>query len=105
MKKILKIIGILLLIIIIVGIAIAAIFLKSKLNKIHYEEVPVEEIDINEGVEEKLSGYTNIALLGLDARDNTFANSRSDCIMIISINNETNDVKIASASSSFNSRA
>ncbi len=96
MKKILKTIIILLLIIIIVGVAGIAIFLKSKLGKINYENVTKEDIEINEGVEEKLEGYTNIALLGLDARDNTFANSRSDCIMIISINNDTKDVNIVS---------
>lgn len=96
MKKILKTILILLLIVIVVGIAAIAIFLKSKLGKINYENVTKEDIEINEGVEEKLEGYTNIALLGLDARDNTFANSRSDCIMIISINNDTKDVNIVS---------
>lgn len=96
MKKILKTILILLLIVIVVGIAAIAIFLKSKLGKINYENVTKADIEINEGVEEKLEGYTNIALLGLDARDNTFANSRSDCIMIISINNDTKDVNIVS---------
>ena len=96
MKKFLKIILILICIIIIVGIAAVAIFLKSKLNKINYENVTSKDVEINDGVEEKLTGYTNIALLGLDARDNTFENSRSDCIMIISINNETNDVKVVS---------
>lgn len=96
MKKFLKIFLILVLIIVIVGIALTAIFLKSKLAKINYENVTPEDIEINEGIEETLEGYTNIALLGLDARDNTFENSRSDCIMIISINNATKDVNIAS---------
>ena len=96
MKKFLITIFIIICIIVIVGIAAVAIFLKSKLNKINYENVTKEDIEINEGVEENLVSYTNIALLGLDARDNTFANSRSDCIMIISINNTTKDVNIAS---------
>ena len=96
MKKFLKFLGILLLIVIIIFIATVVIFVKTKLNKINYENVTANEIEINEGVEEILTGYTNIALLGLDAQDATFTNSRSDCIMIISINNETNDVKIVS---------
>lgn len=96
MKKALKILGIILAVILIVAVIIVTYFIKSKLNKINYENVSKEEIIVNEGVEEQLTGYTNIALLGLDARDNTFENSRSDCIMIISINNETKDVKIAS---------
>lgn len=96
MKKIFKALIIIILIVLIIGIAVVAIFLRSKLNKINYENVSKEDIEINDGVEELLTGYTNIALLGLDARDNTFENSRSDCIMIISINNETKDVKISS---------
>ena len=96
MKKFLKILFIFLLIVIIACVATVAIFLRSKLNKINYEEVTANEIEINEGVEEVLTGYTNIALLGLDVQDATFKNSRSDCIMIISINNDTKEVKIVS---------
>ena len=96
MKKVLKTIFLLILIIVIVAIATIAIFFKSKLNKINYENIGRADIEINEGVEEDLSNYTNIALLGLDAKDNTFANSRSDCIMIISINDNTKDVNIVS---------
>ena len=96
MKKFLKFLGIFLLIIIIACVATAVVFVKTKLNKINYENVTANEIEINYGVEEVLKGYTNIALLGLDAQDATFTNSRSDCIMIISINNDTKEVKIAS---------
>ena len=96
MKKVLKILAIIIVIILVTAVAVGVYFVKTKLNKINYENVTKADIDVNEGVEEQLTGYTNIALLGLDTRDNTFANSRSDCIMIISINNETNDVKIAS---------
>lgn len=82
--------------IIMLCIATVAIFLKVKLDKINYEKIAKEDIEINEGVEENLTGYTNIALLGLDVLDETFKNSRSDCIMIISINNDTKDVKVVS---------
>ena len=96
MKKFFKFILIILVIFVIACVATVAIFLRSKLNKINYENVSAKDIEINEGIEEVLTGYTNIALLGLDAQDATFANSRSDCIMIISINNDTKEVKIAS---------
>lgn len=96
MKKFFKFLGILLLFVIIVCAISAVIFVKTKLNKINYENVTANDIEINKGVEETLTGYTNIALLGLDAKDATFTNSRSDCIMIISINNDTKEVKIAS---------
>lgn len=96
MKKFLRFLLLFLLITVIAGVATVAIFLKTKLNKINYENVTEKDIEINEGVEEVLTGYTNIALLGLDAQDATFTNSRSDCIMLISINNVTKDVKIVS---------
>ena len=96
MKKFFKFILIVLVIFIIACIITVAIFLRSKLNKINYENVSANDIEINEGIEDVLTGYTNIALLGLDAQDATFANSRSDCIMIVSINNDTKEVKIAS---------
>jgi len=96
MKKFFKILSIIFGLFVIGCIAAVAIFLRSKLNKINYENVSANDIEINEGIEEVLTGYTNIALLGLDAQDGTFTNSRSDCIMIISINNDTKEVKIAS---------
>lgn len=96
MKKVLKIVGIVLLIIILILVIVALIYGKSLLNKINYEDVTRDQIEINEGVEEYLSEYRNIAILGLDARDNTFSNSRSDCIIIVSINNNTKDVKFVS---------
>ena len=95
-KKVIKIFLIIILIIIFSIIAVATIFVKTKLNKINYENVTKNDIEINEGIEEVLTGYTNIALLGLDTQDATFKNSRSDCIMIISINNDTKEVKIVS---------
>lgn len=99
MKKFLKVIKIILLIIIIIAIIatiIVALYAKGMLNKINYENVTKDQIAINEGIEENLKEYRNIAILGLDTRDDTFENSRSDCIMIISINNKTKDVKIVS---------
>ena len=96
MKKHIKIIAIVLCIILIIGIAAVAIFLKSKLSKINYEDVTPEDIKINEGIEEELKDYTNIAILGLDKKDETFDYNRSDCIIIISINNNTKDVNLVS---------
>ena len=71
-------------------------FFESKLNKINYIGINPNEITINDGVNDNLSSYRNIALLGLDTRRDTYNGSRSDCIMIISINQQTNDVKVTS---------
>lgn len=95
----LKVIGIILLILVILigGIVAGAyFFINDKLQKIEYEDLPADQIEVNTGVEEQLTGYRNIALLGLDARTDTFNGTRSDCIMIVSINQATKDVKLAS---------
>ena len=54
------------------------------------------QIEINEGVE--TTGYKNILLFGVDARNqkNSYEGSLSDVIMIVSINQDTKKVKIAS---------
>ena len=69
-------------------------YVYNKLSKVNYVEL--ENIEINEGVEEQLKGYRNIVLFGVDAIANTYDNSRSDCIIIASINEDTNEVKLTS---------
>lgn len=100
-SKIKKIILISLLAILIIAFMLIAVgywYIMDKLNKTEYVEIPVEEIEINEGVEEKLEKYRSIALLGIDARrqDTYAAGSRSDCIIIATINEDTNEVKLTS---------
>ena len=63
----------------------------------------LDKLDINVLDKDKLEAYrdtgpyTNIALFGLDSRDGELDGGvQSDCIMIASINNETNDVKLVS---------
>ena len=86
----------LLVILIILGILVGtfAFFYINKLNKINYVEIPEEEIEISAGVAENLSGYRNIVLFGIDDADGY--NGRSDCIIIFSLNQDTNDVKMTS---------
>ena len=98
-RKGLKIILIILLILILIIAGIiggACIYVNDKLSKIQYENVTADDIEVNTGIEESLSKYRNIALLGVDSRSDSFTNTRSDCIMIVSINQETKDVKLLS---------
>lgn len=99
-RKGLKIFGIILLIIILIiagVIAGGAWYVGDKLGKIDYDsELKSDDIEVNSGIEEKLSKYRNIALFGLDSRTNSLDDSRSDCIMIVSINEETKEVKLIS---------
>lgn len=86
------------LIIIIAGVLSGAIwYVNDKLGKIDYDnELNKDDITVNNGVTEKLSKYRNIALFGLDSRTGSLTESRSDGIIIVSINEETKDVKLLS---------
>ena len=55
-------------------------------------------IEINEGVIENanLSGFRNIALVGLDTRSGSLNYANSDTMIIASINNDTQEVRIIS---------
>ena len=87
-----------LIIIIIMGYGVFRIYLHDKYQKFdHVDDLTQEELKINEGVNEDMKGYTNIALFGIDARDNSLGKgSRSDAIMIASINNDTKEIRIVS---------
>ena len=95
MKKVMKILVIIIAIILVIVAAIG-IFIWVKLNKINYENVPKEDIEISAGVEENLKEYRNIAIFGIDTRENTYSGSRTDCIIIASINQTTKEVKLVS---------
>ncbi len=69
----------------------------SKLGKIEQTTLDTKKLNISEEVEEQLSGYTNVALFGVDSREAELGkNTRSDTIMVASLNNETKEVKISS---------
>ncbi len=93
----LRIFLILILIILIIMLAFFSTvtwYAYNKLSKVNYVEI--KNIEVNEGVEEQLKGYRNIVLFGVDARANTYDNTRSDCIIIASINEDTKQVKLTS---------
>ena len=72
-------------------------FISSKLGKM--QKVDLDETDLNVSAEvaEKLSNYRNIAIFGIDSREDTYSRgNRSDCIIIASMNNETKEVKLVS---------
>lgn len=97
--KIIKILTIILLAILAILIIMGAVgvwFVNNKLSKVNYEGIPEEKIEVNEGVDLQQKGYRNIAIFGVDSRADTYDDTRSDCIIIASINQETNDVKLVS---------
>ena len=99
-KSILKILLIIFVVFIIIDLILAAsgyFYLKSKLSKIQYVPIDKSQIYIDEAVKSNLATYRNIALFGIDARKDTFSKGyRSDCIMILSLNEQTKETKIMS---------
>jgi LCP family protein required for cell wall assembly len=80
----------LLLLILVVGI-----YIFKKMDKLQYDNSQDENIQQNEEVD--IDGYRNIALFGVDSRQNELEKStHSDTIIVASINNKTKDVKLAS---------
>ena len=72
-------------------------FVKSKLDKLQNVHIPEEDLGITETVEQKLTGYRNIAIFGVDSREDDYGvGNRSDCIIIASINNDTGEIKLIS---------
>lgn len=97
-KKIMLIIAEL-LILIVLAIVLYGV---SKLNKIErpgnhtMDKVEVND-DIKQEVLEAAEGFRTIAVFGLDNRSNgNFDSGNSDVIMIVTINNETHEVKMCS---------
>lgn len=93
-KKAALIIGVIVLLLIIAVV----LFVMSKFWKLDTQEIDRNEIHINEFEEEEVGvGYTNFALFGGDSRNgNVDKDLNTDTIIIVSLNNETKEVKMVS---------
>lgn len=85
---------------IILGALLAGLYVYSKADRVDSTgEIEEKEanIELDSETAEVLKGYTNIAIFGLDNRQNgKYDGGNSDCIMIASINNDTKKVKLLS---------
>lgn len=87
-----KKIAIAVVIIIVIILGIIAGFLYNKVSKVNFVKIDEGNLAI-----ENKTGYRNIALLGVDTRDmNSLDGSRSDAIIIVSINEQTKNVNLIS---------
>lgn len=94
-KRILLLLEGLLILILLVGAYIALKYDKLNITPIDDDK----DIMFNEQIKENvtLKEYTNIALFGIDSRDESLGDgNRSDTMIIASINNKTHEVKLAS---------
>lgn len=96
-KKVILIVLTIILIIVAILAGIITYFVSSKIGKIQIEKIDEKAIGITESTSKALSGYRNIALLGIDSRKDDYGiGNRSDCIIIASINEKTKDIKLIS---------
>lgn len=85
--------------IIVMVVLMGGLFVYAKLGKLNHETINEEELDVNESVTENqvMKGYTTIALVGIDSRDDKLKSDwNSDTMIIASINNDTKKVKLVS---------
>lgn len=96
----LKLFGkIVLVLVILLAILVGSIywFISNKLGKLQQVDIDESDLGISDEVSDNLSGYRNIAIFGVDSRDdNLDKGNRSDCIIVASINNKTKEVKLIS---------
>ena len=94
-KKIILGIFIVLLVIVIGAGGTAFWYVNDKISKMNQVDINEEEISVSDN--QNLTGYRNIAIFGVDSREDDYGKgNRSDCIIIASINNKTHDVKLIS---------
>lgn len=93
-RKILIVLELLILMVLGVGVYAA-----SKLDLLDVNPIVHSDVMINEEVtkNKELKAYTNIALFGIDSRDESLGDgNRSDTIIVASINNKTKEIKMVS---------
>ncbi|WP_343209746.1 LCP family protein [Anaerolentibacter hominis] len=86
--------------IIFILVILLIMFIVFKLFQIPKADIPADAVitnDLSEKTEQNLEDYQNIALFGVDSRENELKqNTRSDTIMVASINKKTKEVKLVS---------
>lgn len=83
------------IIVLVIAIGVVTGYVYSKLGRLDFKANELQNIEINDGVSN--IGYTNIALFGIDARNNEYnGDSGSDSILIVSIDNTTKQVRLVS---------
>lgn len=81
----------------IIVIATGMVLVASKMTKIEITKLDTDKLNIAKAEEETETGYLNVALFGLDSRENDLGRgNRSDTMMIASLNKETKEVRLVS---------
>ena len=89
----------LVVLLVLVGVLFVYANITNKLGKIDISDsADSADVKVNEQVvgSKVMKGYTNIALFGVDSRDENLDSSNSDTTIVASINNDTKEVKLVS---------
>lgn len=96
-KKVMLIILIVLIVLLGIGAGVAIWYINDKLGKVNYVEISSDDIEVTEGIDEKMNGYRTIAIFGVDSRSNELVQgTRSDCIILATIDEKKKEVKLTS---------
>ena len=74
-------------------------YVLKQYNKIQRPDFEAEEVkneDLSVETQQKLEGYWNIAVFGIDSRSSKAVEGNSDVIMIASINKDTGEIRLVS---------
>ena len=87
-----------LIVIALMSYGVFRVYIHEKYQKLdHVNDLTEDELGLNSGVNPEMDEYTNIALFGIDARDNSLGKgNRSDAILVASINNDTKEIRLLS---------
>ncbi len=84
----------------VLALVLVALWFYKKVDQIEITSIDPGKVSVNELDEETekvLQGYTTIAMFGLDNRSqDSLSRGNSDVIMILNINNDTNEIKLVS---------
>ena len=95
--KVIIIIVLILIILLGIGAGIGVWYINDKLGKVNYVEISSNEIEVTDGIEEKMNGYRTIAIFGVDSRNSELVKgTRSDCIILATIDEKSKEVKLTS---------
>ncbi len=96
-KKIGAIFGGTLIAVLVLSIVAGAVYISGKMERLDTQKLDTSALEINSEVARK-EGYLNVALFGVDSREGnlTAGDSRSDTIMVASLNQATGEVKLVS---------
>lgn len=95
LKRILALEIVVMFLLLVMGVGVK--YVLDKWELIDTTELDESALALNDDINEDAAGFTTIALFGVDAREaSVIDTSNSDCIIILSINNKTKEIKMVS---------